>query len=194
MTAKITQLLAVSVAVFYGIHLLAKPQPPTMTKEFQEASNEYAKVCFSLLPPPGHRRVRKENQMTDSSTARKREPHLRYQQRRLRGRGIRAEWPQEGINRKRKRNRTRRPGDIQLDPVLDRVLLFIYPSLPDLRLCALFYPADDLWHCVRPLDGCLFFLSFRLLVSLFSPRLARFTSDPQNSCTPYCAIIGVFPL
>lgn len=149
---------------------------------------------YVSLSPPHHRRVRKENQMTDSSTARKHEPHLRYQQRRLRGRGIRAEWPQEGINRKRKRNRTRRPGDIQLDPVLDRVLLFIYPSLPDLRLCALFYPADDLWHCVRPLDGCLFFLSFRLLVSLFSPRLARFTSDPQNSCTPYCAIIGVFPL
>lgn len=45
-TAKVAQLVAASVAVFYGIHLLAKPQPPTMTKEFQEATNEYARVSF----------------------------------------------------------------------------------------------------------------------------------------------------
>ncbi|KAL5356029.1 cytochrome c oxidase subunit IV-domain-containing protein [Aspergillus floccosus] len=39
---KVAQLTAVSVAVFYAIHLFAKPQPKTMSKEWQEASNEYA--------------------------------------------------------------------------------------------------------------------------------------------------------
>ncbi|PIG87554.1 cytochrome c oxidase subunit V [Aspergillus arachidicola] len=41
---KVAQLTAVSVAVFYVIHLFAKPQPKTMSKEWQEASNEYAKA------------------------------------------------------------------------------------------------------------------------------------------------------
>lgn len=41
---KVAQLTAVSVALFYVIHLFAKPQPKTMSKEWQEASNEYAKV------------------------------------------------------------------------------------------------------------------------------------------------------
>ncbi|KAL2865714.1 cytochrome c oxidase subunit IV family protein [Aspergillus lucknowensis] len=39
---KVTQLTLVSIAVFYAIHLFAKPQPKTMSKEWQEASNEYA--------------------------------------------------------------------------------------------------------------------------------------------------------
>ncbi|PLB34661.1 cytochrome c oxidase subunit IV family protein [Aspergillus candidus] len=39
---KVTQLTAVSFAIFYVIHLFAKPQPKTMSKEWQEASNEYA--------------------------------------------------------------------------------------------------------------------------------------------------------
>ncbi|GES64712.1 cytochrome c oxidase polypeptide 5, mitochondrial [Aspergillus terreus] len=39
---KVAQLTAVSVALFYAIHLFAKPQPKTMSKEWQEASNEYA--------------------------------------------------------------------------------------------------------------------------------------------------------
>lgn len=46
--AKTSQLILASVAVFYVIHLFAKPQPRTMTKEYQEASNEYAAVCFTL--------------------------------------------------------------------------------------------------------------------------------------------------
>lgn len=39
---KVVQLCAVSVGVFYLIHAFAKPQPKTMSKEWQEASNEYA--------------------------------------------------------------------------------------------------------------------------------------------------------
>ncbi|KAI9374149.1 cytochrome c oxidase subunit IV-domain-containing protein [Aspergillus egyptiacus] len=39
---KVAQLTAVSVALFYFIHMFAKPQPKTMSKEWQEASNEYA--------------------------------------------------------------------------------------------------------------------------------------------------------
>lgn len=45
MLSKVTQLVGASIVLFYGIHLLAKPQPRTMSKEYQEASNEYAKVC-----------------------------------------------------------------------------------------------------------------------------------------------------
>ncbi|KAL4928746.1 cytochrome c oxidase subunit IV family protein [Aspergillus undulatus] len=39
---KVTQLFAVSVALFYVIHAFAGKQPKTMSKEWQEASNEYA--------------------------------------------------------------------------------------------------------------------------------------------------------
>lgn len=41
---KVAQLTAASVGVFYLVHMFAKPQPKTMSKEWQEASNEYAKV------------------------------------------------------------------------------------------------------------------------------------------------------
>jgi Cytochrome c oxidase subunit IV len=47
--SKVVQLVAVSVAVFYSTRIFAKPPPRTMTKEWQEASNEYALVrLFSL--------------------------------------------------------------------------------------------------------------------------------------------------
>lgn len=39
------QLLLVSLGLVYVIRLAAKPAPRTMTKEWQEATNEYAKVC-----------------------------------------------------------------------------------------------------------------------------------------------------
>ncbi|KAJ5894206.1 Cytochrome c oxidase polypeptide 5 [Penicillium taxi] len=39
---KTAQLTAAAVALFYGVHYFAKPWPKTMTKEWQEASNEYA--------------------------------------------------------------------------------------------------------------------------------------------------------
>ena len=42
---KVLQLLAVSAVISYSVKLAAKPAPRTMTKEWQEASNEYAKVC-----------------------------------------------------------------------------------------------------------------------------------------------------
>lgn len=42
---KVAQLTAASVLVFYAIHYFAKPQPKTMSKEWQEATNEYALVC-----------------------------------------------------------------------------------------------------------------------------------------------------
>lgn len=41
--SKVTQLVAVSVAVFYSTRFFAKEPPRTLTKEWQEASNEYAK-------------------------------------------------------------------------------------------------------------------------------------------------------
>lgn len=45
---KVTQLTLASVGVFYVIHLFGKPMPKTMSKEWQEASNEYAKVSTLL--------------------------------------------------------------------------------------------------------------------------------------------------
>jgi hypothetical protein len=56
--SKVVQLVAVSVAVFYFTRLFAKPPPRTLTKEWQEASNEYAKVrqdLWSSLPIVSHR-------------------------------------------------------------------------------------------------------------------------------------------
>lgn len=47
--AKVTQLTLASVAIFYAIHAFAGKQPATMSKEWQEASNEYALVRIS--PP-----------------------------------------------------------------------------------------------------------------------------------------------
>ncbi|KAF7118037.1 hypothetical protein CNMCM5793_007413 [Aspergillus hiratsukae] len=40
---KVTQLTLASFAVFYVIHLFSRKQPRTMSKEWQEASNEYAR-------------------------------------------------------------------------------------------------------------------------------------------------------
>lgn len=42
---KVAQLFLVSLGLVYVIRLAAKPAPRTMTKEWQEATNEYAKVC-----------------------------------------------------------------------------------------------------------------------------------------------------
>ena len=52
---KVVQLTLVSFGIFYVIHLFAKPQPKTMTKEWQEASNEYAlvrklSICINCWP------------------------------------------------------------------------------------------------------------------------------------------------
>lgn len=38
--------VAVSAALFLSVHLFAKPPPRTMTKEWQEATNEYLKVSL----------------------------------------------------------------------------------------------------------------------------------------------------
>ena len=47
--------LAVSTVVFLVIHSFARPPPRTMTKEWQEATNEYLKVriprCFQNSRP-----------------------------------------------------------------------------------------------------------------------------------------------
>lgn len=43
---KTSQLILAAVAVFYAVHLFANPMPRTMSKEWQEASNEYAQVCL----------------------------------------------------------------------------------------------------------------------------------------------------
>jgi hypothetical protein len=42
--------VAISGVVFFGIHSMARPEPRTMTKEWQEATNEYLKVSsYHLL-------------------------------------------------------------------------------------------------------------------------------------------------
>src|ERR1700743_2401868 len=40
--------VAISAAVFWGIHAMARPEPRNMTKRWQEATNEYLKVSRSL--------------------------------------------------------------------------------------------------------------------------------------------------
>lgn len=40
--------VGISFAVFWGIHLMARPPPRSMTKEWQEATNEYLKVSRLL--------------------------------------------------------------------------------------------------------------------------------------------------
>ena len=42
---QITKYLVISAAVFFAIRSAAGPAPRTMTKEWQEATNEYALVC-----------------------------------------------------------------------------------------------------------------------------------------------------
>lgn len=83
--SKVTQLVAVSVALFYSTRLFAGSPPRTMTKEWQEASNEYALVrtlislslyYIYILTTPAERE--------DG-------PHHRYQQRGLPRRRFRAE-------------------------------------------------------------------------------------------------------
>jgi cytochrome c oxidase subunit 4 len=49
---KVVQLTAASVAIFYAVHAFAGKQPATMSKEWQEASNEYALVISPLSNPP----------------------------------------------------------------------------------------------------------------------------------------------
>jgi hypothetical protein len=39
--------VAVSGALFFTIHAFARPPPRTMTKEWQEATNEYLRVCHT---------------------------------------------------------------------------------------------------------------------------------------------------
>jgi cytochrome c oxidase subunit 4 len=46
---KVMQLVVASLILFAVTRLFAKPPPRTMTKEWQEASNEYAKVRDSLV-------------------------------------------------------------------------------------------------------------------------------------------------
>ena len=45
--------VGISGAIFFTIHSFAKPPPRTMTKEWQEATNEYLRVCPSTFVP-GH--------------------------------------------------------------------------------------------------------------------------------------------
>jgi cytochrome c oxidase subunit 4 len=40
--------LAISAVVFLAVHSFARPPPRTMTKEWQEATNEYLKVRIPL--------------------------------------------------------------------------------------------------------------------------------------------------
>lgn len=40
---RVSQLVAVSLVLYYAIRLFARPPPRTMTKEWQEATNEYVK-------------------------------------------------------------------------------------------------------------------------------------------------------
>ena len=42
--------IGVSFALFVVIRMFGKGSPATMTKEYQEATNEYLKVCFPDVP------------------------------------------------------------------------------------------------------------------------------------------------
>lgn len=86
--AKVTQLLALSLVVFGITRLFAKPPPRTMTKEWQEASNEYARVStspsssstsvFLLFKPPS---VLLQIVIANTSkTERENQPYHGYQQ------------------------------------------------------------------------------------------------------------------
>jgi hypothetical protein len=41
--------VGISLAVFVAIRMFAKGSPGTMNKEYQEATNEYLKVCFCFF-------------------------------------------------------------------------------------------------------------------------------------------------
>ena len=41
--------VAVSSALFFSVHAFARPPPRTMTKEWQEATNEYLRVSVSRV-------------------------------------------------------------------------------------------------------------------------------------------------
>ena len=44
--------VAASLVIFLATHHLANPPPSTLTKEWEEATNEYFKVRFNRLQPP----------------------------------------------------------------------------------------------------------------------------------------------
>ena len=69
--------VAVSGAIFYTIHAFAKPPPRTMTKEWQEATNEYLRVCSPLW---NSGRGDLLALYADFITVRKVQPNLWYQQ------------------------------------------------------------------------------------------------------------------
>ena len=93
---KVAQLSIASVAVFAIIHYFARPAPRTMSKEWQEASNEYARVCLDF----DYMRVfcGQLNCLTDADmsfsfniTGPEHQPSAWTQQGELRGQGFRAE-------------------------------------------------------------------------------------------------------
>jgi hypothetical protein len=92
--------VVISAVLFFGIHSFARPPPRTMTKEWQEATNEYLKVCsFQNVPSMaafGSGGYCEMRLLTWFFTERENQPHLRHQQRRLQGQRLCAEQVCEG--------------------------------------------------------------------------------------------------
>lgn len=63
--------IAASAVLFFGIHAFARPPPRTMTKEWQEATNEYLRVRHTTAPAMSYLTL----------VGREIQPYLRYQQR-----------------------------------------------------------------------------------------------------------------
>lgn len=87
-TIQVIKYLLISTAVFYACRALANPPPPTMTKEWQEATNEYALVRILLYTPLSFRNRSYElTRLSFQPTERENGPYHWYQQRRLQGQG-----------------------------------------------------------------------------------------------------------
>ena len=75
--------VGISGVLFWFIHSMARPQPRTMTKEWQEATNEYLKV--SRYPRPVNQLhlgyFPPESQTNTPLIVTTNQPHVRYQQR-----------------------------------------------------------------------------------------------------------------
>lgn len=107
--------VVVSFAMFVAVRMGAKGSPGTMNKEYQEATNEFLKVCLYPLSfilgdggreefggsdgkGLGKRAEKGEKRANMISAEPKLRPHLRYLVRRVQGQGNGAERAEEGIN------------------------------------------------------------------------------------------------
>lgn len=88
--------LGVSVAIFSAIRLFARPPPSTMTKEYQEATNELLLVCPNQFPSA----LTRFSRANAAFTATKSRSPYRYRLRGLRGQGRDPVSPQGQLKSK----------------------------------------------------------------------------------------------